>query len=155
MSGGKLPHTSFFSSSCPKCQRNANPVFIISEIRIFIVRCMSKRFIILLLVTFGFFLMPNDTFACDTQAAISAKSCCDSAEECACEKQDIHTQKNSCSGEMQHSSCHCTPAKPPVAFITNRTDQYPGFTTVYLSFPDVRSYILSGFHFIWLPPKIS
>ena len=124
---------------------------------------MKNNFhIVLLIITFVFFLMPNIASACEMK---SGKSCCNkemssSNDKMDCCKKANHSkgkQEEGCGGKTKHSSCSCsifhinvilpieTEAKILCFNFLNKKDK----------FIDKETSISSGFSSIWLIPKIS
>ena len=125
-----------------------------------------KKFHILLMLLFGFFLMPSNTFACgnscgsktdkhsckkETSPKQDNDSCCDS---------DSHSKiKNhkGCGGKCGHSKCACPSVSNSFTFasvliIKNNTFD---FSSEKQKFSNTETFISSGFYFLWLLPKIS
>lgn len=109
----------------------------------------------------GFFLTPTLTYACGKSAEKTEKSCCKN-ETSKSDKKDCyksHSQKDKnddgCGGKCKNPSCHC----PTVCFgCTLPFTSEPKYNVLVVSkkqfFPYSDPYISSGFHSIWLPPKI-
>ncbi len=116
-----------------------------------------NRFYILVLVLFGFLLMPNSTFACgnksekhckkETTSKTEKKSCCDKSDS-----------KKGCGGKCGHSKCGC-PSSVITAFnfsgeIHFKTNNFD-FISEKQKFSNSETFISSGFYSLWLIPKIS
>ncbi|PRZ25063.1 hypothetical protein [Flavobacterium granuli] len=121
---------------------------------------MSKKFYILLLVMFGFFMMPSLAFACGTK---TEKACCKKESSSQTETPDC-CKKNKKSNESSHSGCDgacknisCSPVVhlglPSVfyeelnqTFLFSKENQNYYYSEIFIS---------SDFRSVWLPPKIS
>lgn len=123
---------------------------------------MKNNFhILLLIVTFGFFLMPSLASACEMK---SGKSCCSkemssSNEKMDCCKKVNHSKEKKdegCSGKTKHSSCNCSIFHINV-ILPPETET---IVTCFLfldkkdKFIENETKISSGFSSIWLIPKI-
>lgn len=110
----------------------------------------------------GFFLTPTLTYACGTNTEKTEKSCCEKGtsktdkKDC-CKKDHSQKDKNDdgCGGKCKNPSCHCptlnfTIALPFVSELKHRISFVEKQSILY-----TETYISSGFHSIWLPPKIS
>lgn len=114
-----------------------------------------NKFFTLLIVLFGFLLMPDNAFACDNNSAkpsskkeISTKMCDD---DC-CKKNDHHA----CNGKCNHSNCVTTSLQSSAVFFEikfNHSDFY--FSKKEHNFYNNETNISSGFYSLWLIPKIS
>lgn len=109
----------------------------------------------------GFFLTPTLTYACGKSVEKTEKSCC-KKETSKSDKKDCcknHSQKDKndddCDGKCKNPSCHCPTA--PLAFALTLDAGMKNHIIVLenLTFGYTQSYISSGFHSIWQPPKIS
>lgn len=121
---------------------------------------MKIRFYIMLMVTLGFFLTPILTYACETKIE---KSCCENKSSSKSEKKECcknHSSNkdndNSCGGKCGHSNCTTTSAHLSLLFfedlkLINNFD----FSNEKQNFYDAETNLSSGFHSIWLIPKIS
>lgn len=125
-----------------------------------------KKFHILLMILFGFLLMPTTTFAC-------GNSCESKTEKHSCKKETSSKKdKNSCcsndnnsktkdhkgcGGKCGHAKCGCTivtsgfTATVILNFKSNNFD----FFTEKQNFSNTETFISSGFYSLWLLPKIS
>lgn len=125
-----------------------------------------KKLYILLIVIFGFLLMPSNTFAC-------GNSCGKKTEKHSCKKETSSKQDkdgccsndsnsksknhNGCGGKCGHAKCGCTivtngfTATIELNFKNNNFD----FSTEKQKFSNTETFISSGFHSLWLIPKIS
>ncbi|HRB86127.1 MAG TPA: hypothetical protein PLE27_05870 [Bacteroidia bacterium] len=122
---------------------------------------MTKQIYILLIATLGFFLTPTLSYACGKSHTKTEKSCCDKKssqtekKDCCKNHSDNEKDNDGCGGKCGHSSCHC----PTVCFgCTLPFTSEPKYNVLVVSkkqfFPYSDPYISSGFHSIWLPPKI-
>lgn len=110
----------------------------------------------------GFFLTPMLTFACGKSHTKTEKSCCDKKtsqtdkKDC-CKNKSSHNEKDNddCGGKCGNSSCHC----PTISFGFVPTLSEHKYNVLVVSkrqfFLYTNTYLSSGFHFIWQPPKIS
>ncbi|MBF2709065.1 hypothetical protein [Flavobacterium soyangense] len=125
---------------------------------------MRKKFhIILLIVTVGFFLMPSLTIACEMK---SGKSCCNTEtpnsniEKKDCYKIANHSKnkehEDSCNGKCGHSNCTTSSVQFSIAFfeIKFKSNNFD-FSEKQQNYFNSETNLSSGFHSIWLIPKIS
>ncbi len=125
---------------------------------------MTKRFhILVLIVIIGFFLMPMLTYACEMK---SGKSCCDkeastsNKEKKECCKITNHSKNKDhdggCHGKCGHSNCVTTSAQFSAAFfeIKFKNNNF-SFSEKESNYFNSEANLSSGFHSIWLIPKIS
>src|SRR5699024_4355646 len=81
------------------------------------------------------------------------QDCSHSDNACCLEHHSNKNQKKGCEGNCNHSACHCPTVNVP--FLSNsRTQKH------YFSKKTNQNHLLyfvlsSGFHSIWIPPKIS
>jgi hypothetical protein len=122
-----------------------------------------NKFFTLLIVLFGFLLMPNAAFACDNNSTkhsskkeISTKMCDDD-----CCKKDSHSKgknNNCCGGKCNHSKCVCASSSSNTSIsITEwniETNRF-NFSSEKQRFYNFETSISSGFYSLWLIPKIS
>ena len=112
---------------------------------------------------FGFFLIPALTLACETK---SGKSCCNketssNPKKMDCCKNDNHSKNkdnDGCSGKNKNSSCSCLifHFSTVLPFETElKQQQCFNFLDEKQNFNDAETNLSSGFHSIWLIPKIS
>ncbi len=124
---------------------------------------MKNNFhILFLIVTFGFFLIPSITAACEMK---SGKSCCNSEmsssnEKMDCCKKATHSkgkQDGGCPGKTKHSSCSCSVFHINVVLPIENEAKILGFNFLDKKdkFIENETPISAGFYFIWLIPKIS
>ena len=124
---------------------------------------MTKTFhILIFIITLGFFLTPNVSFACGTT---SEKSCCkketsSKTENKYCCKKDNHTKNkksDGCDGKCNHAACNCLPLNfnTTLPIITELKHKSFNYSTDKQKFYDVKTDISSGFYSLWLLPKIS
>lgn len=122
-----------------------------------------KRVYLLVLVIFGFFLMPSNAFACGNNSAkhtsrkeISSKTCCN--ENC-CKKDGHSKSKNSegCGGKCKDSKCGCVSTSNTSVSIDGwdiNIDCF-NFSSAKQNFYNHETIISSFFNSLWLIPKIS
>ena len=118
---------------------------------------MNKRFyIILTILTIGFFLMPSEGYACETK---TEKSCCKKNQVQVTDKKDCCSKKQdkSCNGKCGHSNCTTSTSINfavislfEISFKNNIFDLITQKSNFYHS----ETFISSGFTSVWLPPKI-
>lgn len=123
---------------------------------------MNKLHILIILL-FGFLLMPSGSFACEKNSSkhsskkeISSKMSCN--DDC-CKKDSHSKSKNSngCGGKCNHSKCGCASSCNSSVSITEwniETNRFNFFSTKQ-NFCDYETAISSGFNSLWLIPKIS
>jgi len=121
-----------------------------------------NKFYILILILFGFLLMPSDVVACKMDSAnhssikeISSKVC---NEDCC--KNDSHSKNrnnNGCGGKCNHSKCGCASSCNTSISIAewNSTSNRFNFSSEKQNFYNHETTISSGFDSLWLIPKIS
>ena len=122
---------------------------------------MTRQIYILLIVMLGFFWTPTLAYACGKTAEKTEKSCCDKLtsqpKDKDCCKSHSKKDKNDddCDGKCKNPACHCPTA--PFAFALTLDAGMKNHILVpeKLTIGYTHSYISSGFHSIWLPPKIS
>ncbi|WP_160373183.1 hypothetical protein [Flavobacterium hydrocarbonoxydans] len=121
--------------------------------------------IIIIILTLGFFMLPTSSYACGTK---TEKSCCKkettkksekkSEKKDCCKNKDSKDKHNSCGGKCGHSNC--TPSTSvnfsiisfyEINFKNNSFD----FSEEKSKFYHSKTFISSGFHSIWLIPKIA
>jgi hypothetical protein len=114
---------------------------------------MKKRLhILIIILTLGFFLSPNLSYACGTK---TEKSCCKKETTSKTEKKDCCKNKqsedkdNSCSGKCGHSNC----TSSTMYDIEFKNDNF-SFSPEKPNFHYSKSFISSGYSSVWLPPKI-
>ena len=121
---------------------------------------MSKKFYILLLVVFGFFMTPSQAFACGTK---TEKSCCSKKQSAQTEKGNC-CKKNKKTNESSHNGCDGACKSISCSSIFNIEAPSLFFEELHqplISSSEKQNYyyseifIPSDFRSIWLPPKIS
>jgi len=122
-----------------------------------------NKFHIIVIMLFGFLLMPSITFACEnnsvkhsSQREISSKTCDD---DC-CKKDGLSKTKNhdGCGGKCKNSKCGCASScnSSTVVFAQLNFNSNPfNFASEKLKFYNYQTSISSGFNSLWLIPKIS
>jgi exopolysaccharide biosynthesis protein len=126
---------------------------------------MTKKFhIVFLLFTIGFFLIPALTYSCEMS---SKKSCCNKEmtssdnKKMDCCKNSNHSKNKDkdhdggCNGKCGHSNCTTSTVKSSLAFfeIKFKNNNYD-FSEKEQNYFNSETNISSGFHSIWLIPKI-
>lgn len=125
---------------------------------------MTRKFhIILIIFVLGFFGTPTSSYACGTKSTKTEKSCCkknkesNKAEKKSCCKKKSANNSDGCDGNCNDSDCSCPTTNSTVFALTFYTELYKQTT-----FPQNKisksyyneTYLSSGFHSIWQPPKI-
>ena len=124
---------------------------------------MTKKFHILtLFVLLGFFLLPAIALACEKEAV---KSCCSKemssskTEKKDCCKNSHHSKNkdnDSCGGKCGHSNCTVASAHYTVLFLNEiKLRNNFDFSEEKQNYYHSQANLSSGFHSIWLIPKIS
>jgi hypothetical protein len=122
---------------------------------------MTKQIYILLIALLSFFLTPTLTYACGKSAKKTEKSCCDKTtsttdkKDCCKTHSENDNNNDGCEGKCGHSSCHCPTITLTIAlpFVSEMKHHIIVFEKLTIGY--TQSYISSGFHSIWQPPKIS
>lgn len=124
---------------------------------------MSKKFYILLIIlTLGFFALPTMTYACGTNSvkpeklSYSPKKNNQSIEKDCCKNHSSKKSEKGCSGKCKNKSCHCI--NSCYSFIYASV----GLKNISKLFTDSskqrfyhnESFLSSGFISIWTPPNI-
>ncbi len=121
---------------------------------------MNKR-LQLLIIIFGFLLMPMYNYACDSK---TEKTCCEKQvsfkpqeKNCCDSTKDSDQENNSCGGKCGHSNCTSTSSINSsvisyfdIEFKNINTDFFMKKSNFYYT----KTFISSGFTSVWLPPKI-
>ncbi len=125
-----------------------------------------KKLHILLIVIFGFLLMPSHTFAC-------GNSCGHTTEKHSCKKQtasksdndtccesDSHSKSkkhDGCGGKCGHSKCACPSVSNGFTVSSELVlkNNNVSFYSKKQKFSNSETFISSGFYSLWLLPKIS
>jgi hypothetical protein len=123
---------------------------------------MKKQLhIVIIILTFGFFMLPTSSYACGTK---TEKSCCKKEKTEKAEKKDCCNNKHlkdkdkSCDGKCGHSNCTSSTSLNfsvisfyEINFKNNSFD----FSEEKSKFYHSKTLISSGFYSIWLIPKIA
>ena len=123
---------------------------------------MKKQLhIIIIILMLGFFMLPTSSYACGTK---TEKACCkkDKTEKAekkdCCKNKDTKDKDNSCGGKCGHSNCTSSSSVNfsiisfyEINFKNNSFD----FSSEKSKFYHSKTFISSGFHSIWLIPKIA
>ncbi|MFV5699793.1 hypothetical protein ACM55H_15625 [Flavobacterium sp. ZT3R17] len=122
-----------------------------------------KNFYLLLIVVLGLFLMPTSAFACKNH---SEKGSCNKEtsskthkDDCCCSNDNHSKNKNhdTCGGKCGHLKCGC----PSTNTAFTSSYQLKSKNTIFTfssekqKFYHSETFISSGFHSLWLIPKIS
>lgn len=123
--------------------------------------CMNKIHIILI-VLFGFLLMPNKTFACGSNSEKnSCKKEISSTKKnndcCKIDKNCDKKSKKGCSGKCGHSKCGCPSSSNGFTLVyeINFKNNSLDFSTERKRHSYSETLTSSGFFTLWLIPKIS
>lgn len=120
-----------------------------------------KKIHLLVLVVFGFLLMPTVTFACGGQS--EKKSCTEKTstnmEKMDCCKNNNHSKdksNNGCNGKCGHSNCVTTSLQfSAVIFDIKFKNHNFDFSEIKQNYFNSNNNLSSGFYSLWLIPKIS
>ncbi|KIC01186.1 hypothetical protein OA88_15175 [Flavobacterium sp. JRM] len=118
---------------------------------------MTKKFYILLLVTFGFLMGPTLTYAHGTK---NEMSCCkkESTTKDCCKKKHSNKKEHNCDNSCSGNSCGSTSANcgfSPMALFQTENNSLFSFSERKQNYYYSEIFISSDFRSIWLPPKIS
>ncbi|WP_406843460.1 hypothetical protein [Flavobacterium soyae] len=120
-----------------------------------------KRFYIILIVLFGLFLMPTVTFACEkivVNHSCTKETSKTQKDDCCC-KANHSKDKNhdGCGGKCGHSMCGCgSVCNGGISFLNElqfKSNSF-NFYSEKQKFYSSETFISSGFHSLWLIPKI-
>lgn len=122
-----------------------------------------KKFHLILIFVLGIFLMPSEAFACGKENPKKEKSCCSKEKSVTkTEKKSCCDKKNSsekgCGGKCGHSNCTSTSAAHFSVIAFNEIEIKSNPCVVNdkkQNFFHHEVSISSGFHSLWLIPKIS
>ncbi len=119
-----------------------------------------KKFQIILILTLGVFLIPGNAYACGKKIIKMEKSCCKkettskTGGKSCCDEKD--NSKKECGGKCGHSNCTTTTIQFSLAafneieFKSNCFD----FSAEKKRYYHNETNLSSGFHSLWLIPKI-
>ncbi|RKD16335.1 hypothetical protein BCY91_05555 [Pelobium manganitolerans] len=119
---------------------------------------------ILLLFFLGFFLMPNQSYACSKKSTQTEQSSCSKdkskkSKHSSCKGKSCKKRKdsNGCGGNCKHSSCRCAASTTSLSLplVIEFKAKNPLAAGKKKKFGFKEAYYSSGFFSIWLPPKIS
>lgn len=120
-----------------------------------------KKIHLLLIVLLGFLLMPTITFACGdhSQKDSCNKNSSANTEQMDCCKNDSqskNTKHNGCNGKCGHSNCVTTSLQYSLVFfeIKFKNTNF-AFSEKKQNYFNSNTNLSSGFHSLWLIPKIS
>jgi hypothetical protein len=122
---------------------------------------MNKKIHILILVVFGFFLMPNTIFACGnhSEKKICKKEVSSSqkSNDCCCANCNSKDENHKgCTNKCGHSNCNI-PSIQVAFFVPYATEMNLNSITFYTkkeNFFNLKTTVSSGFQSLWLIPKI-
>ena len=127
---------------------------------------LSVHIGIIIFFCLGFFLIPNQSYACAKHSAKTEKTSCsktkskDSKEKDCCKTKSCkksREDKGHCSGNCKDQSCHNSNSYSsmglPVVLEIKSKDYFAEAKKQKFGFKE--TYYSSGYSFIWLPPKIS
>ena len=123
-----------------------------------------NKFHILVIVLFGFLMMPSSSLACENNSAkhFSRKETSskmdDDKDDCC--KKDNHSKTkshNGCEGKCNHSRCGCASSCNSSILINELkfNSIFFNFLSEKQKFSNSETFISSGFYSLWLIPKIS
>lgn len=120
-----------------------------------------NKFHILVIVLFGFLLIPSNSFACGSHSEKNScnKETSSNSEKMDCCKKDSHSKnKNSegCNGKCGHSNCVTASVHFSMTFFEIKFNNNNfAFSEKKQNYFNSETNLSSGFHSIWLIPKIS
>lgn len=125
-------------------------------------KVQMNKFHIIIIVLFGFLLMPSSSFACENNSTkhSSTKETSSKTDKDDCCKNDNHSKTNNhegCGGKCNHSKCNCTSSCNSSISI-NELKFYSNifnFSSEKQKFYSYETSTSSGFNSLWLIPKIS
>lgn len=117
-----------------------------------------KKYCILLIIVFGFFITPNSVFACGMKCCAKETTITKVNKGC-CEKSSDSKEKShdGCGKKCPPSSCKCPVFHNSIVmpFDTILKSMCFNFSTKKKLNLDDETNLSSGFHSLWLIPKIS
>src|SRR5690606_15050442 len=122
---------------------------------------MTRQISIMLIVMLGFFLTPTLTYACGKSHTKTEKSCCDKQtsqtekKDCCKNHSDNNKNNDGCGVKCNNPSCHCPTVAHAFALTLDVGMKNNILVLEKLTFGYTQSYISSGYHSIWQPPKLS
>jgi hypothetical protein len=126
------------------------------------IKLKMNKFHILVIVLFGFLLMPSNSFACENNSAkhSSSKETSSKMEKDDCCKNDSHSKTKNhegCGGKCNHSRCGCASSCNSSVSMNelNFNRNIFNFSSEKEKFYDYETSISSGFNSLWLIPKIA
>lgn len=122
-----------------------------------------NKFHILVIVLFGFLLMPSSSFACENNALkhSAKKETSSKMDKEDCCKNDNHSKTNDhegCGKNCKHSKCGCATSCNSCTVAINElkvNSNLFNFSSEKQKFHNYETSISSGFNSLWLIPKIS
>ena len=118
-----------------------------------------KKWLYIIILTLGFFLLPTLSYACGTK---TDQSCCKEKIYSKTEKKDCCNGKhskdkdNSCGGKCGNSNCTTSSVTFSIIFFNEiqfKNNSF-GFSEEKSKFYHSKTFMSSGFTSVWLPPKI-
>ena len=120
-----------------------------------------NKFHILVIVLFGFLLIPSNSFACENNSTkhSSTKETSSNMDKDDCCKNDNHSKTKNhegCGGKCNHSKCGCASSCNTSVSINELTFHRNIFNlfSEKQNFYNYETNISSGFNSLWLIPKI-
>ena len=121
---------------------------------------MNKR-LQLLIIVFGFLLVPMYNYACNSKVE---KSCCEKQlaakseqKKCCDSKKASDQESNSCGGKCGHSNC-TSASSVNLSLISYFDIEFKNTNIAFYAkksnFYYIKTFISSGFTSVWLPPNI-
>ncbi|PKB18479.1 hypothetical protein [Flavobacterium sp. 5] len=122
-----------------------------------------NTFHILVIVLFGFLLIPSNSFACENNSTkhSSTKETSSNMDKDDCCKNDNHSKTKNhegCGGKCNHSRCSCATSCNSSTVAINElkfNSNLFNFSSEKQKFYNYKTTISSGFNSLWLIPKIS
>lgn len=127
------------------------------------IKAQMNKFHILIIVLFGFLLIPSSSFACENNSSkhSSTKEVSSKTDKEDCCKNDNHSKTKNhdgCGRTCNHSKCGCAISCISCTFAINElkfNSNLFNFATEKQKFYNYETNISSGFDSLWLIPKIS
>ncbi|MFV7236571.1 MULTISPECIES: hypothetical protein [Flavobacterium] len=120
-----------------------------------------NKFHVLVIVIFGFLLMPSSAFACgnNSEKHSCKKEVSSKSDKDDCCKDDSHSKNKNhegCGGKCNHSKCACASSSNTSISISewNINNNIFNFSSEKQKFYNYETSISSGFNSLWLIPKI-
>lgn len=126
------------------------------------IKVQMNKFYIIVIVLFGFLLIPGSSFACENNSTkhSSAREVSTKMNKDDCCKNGNHSKTNNpegCEGKYNHSKCSCISSCNTSISINELkfNSTIFNFSSEKQKFYNYETSISSGFYSLWLIPKIS